>query len=413
MTDDDELKTPDPGFLPIHTNAFDRIFIGIVVFVALHLFWMRFLEALGIVWISTAISVVLGCLTSRGRIGHEIALVLEEKLHLSLRDFPIDEPLGRRDVRIALQTVGICGSDVHYYTHGSIGPFVVNAPMILGHEASGIVIEVGADVDELSTRRPGLHGAGHSRSHSRASRLGKYNLDPAVRFWATPPVHGILRPTVVHPADFTFKLPDNVSFAAAAMVEPLAVGMHGATKARITPGRCRTFGARADRPGDALSALAGGCARVFITDIDDAKLEIAGRLGAITPINVMRETWRTACCARLTAGASKSSSRPPATPRRPLRSLTTLSRRMRCDDRRPDGAGHLQCRRGHGARSAGRELFRYAHVFPRCVAMLASGAIDVKPLITRNFAFEDSVHAFEVAASAPKGDVKMQVELPQ
>ena len=46
---------------------------------------------------------------------------------------------------------------------------------------------------------------------SRASRLGKYNLDPAVRFWATPPVHGILRPTVVHPADFTFKLPDNVS----------------------------------------------------------------------------------------------------------------------------------------------------------------------------------------------------------
>ena len=58
-------------------------------------------------------------------------------------------------------------------------------------------------------------------------------------------------------------------------------------------------------------------------------------------------------------------------------------------------------------------IFRYAHVFPRCVGMLASGAIDVKPLITRKFAFEESVHAFEVAASAPKGDVKMQIELPQ
>ena len=58
-------------------------------------------------------------------------------------------------------------------------------------------------------------------------------------------------------------------------------------------------------------------------------------------------------------------------------------------------------------------IFRYAHVFPRCVAMLASGAIDVKPLITRNFAFDDSVHAFEIAASAPPGDVKMQIELPQ
>tara|TARA_R100001126_G_C4822556_1_gene147464 strand:- start:605 stop:856 length:252 start_codon:yes stop_codon:yes gene_type:complete len=58
-------------------------------------------------------------------------------------------------------------------------------------------------------------------------------------------------------------------------------------------------------------------------------------------------------------------------------------------------------------------IFRYAHVFPRCVAMLSSGAIDVKPLITRTFAFEDSVRAFEIAASAPPADVKLQIELPQ
>ena len=56
---------------------------------------------------------------------------------------------------------------------------------------------------------------------------------------------------------------------------------------------------------------------------------------------------------------------------------------------------------------------RGAHVFPRCVAMIAPGAIDVKPLITRTLAFEDSVAAFEAAASAPPGDVKMQIELPQ
>jgi len=58
-------------------------------------------------------------------------------------------------------------------------------------------------------------------------------------------------------------------------------------------------------------------------------------------------------------------------------------------------------------------VFRYAHVFPRCVAMLSSGAIDVKPLITRTFEFDDSVRAFEIAASAPKGEVKMQIALPQ
>src|SRR6266545_3027142 len=82
------------------------------------------------------------------------ALVLEKKLELSLREYPIEkeELLGPRDVRIKLHTVGICGSDVHYYTHGKIGPFVVNAPMILGHEASGTVVEVGR---EVKTLKPG------------------------------------------------------------------------------------------------------------------------------------------------------------------------------------------------------------------------------------------------------------------
>ncbi|RYD29640.1 MAG: NAD(P)-dependent alcohol dehydrogenase, partial [Sphingomonadales bacterium] len=65
------------------------------------------------------------------------ALVLEERMRLSLRDFPIDETMGAHDVRIKLHTVGICGSDVHYYTHGGAGIFQVKAPMILGHEASG------------------------------------------------------------------------------------------------------------------------------------------------------------------------------------------------------------------------------------------------------------------------------------
>ena len=60
-----------------------------------------------------------------------------------------------------------------------------------------------------------------------------------------------------------------------------------------------------------------------------------------------------------------------------------------------------------------KNIFRYAHVFPRCVEMLASGAIDVKPLITRTFAFDDSVHAFDVAASMPPRDVKMQILMPQ
>ena len=74
------------------------------------------------------------------------AIVLEEARRLSLRDIDLAEDLGAEDVRIAIDTVGVCGSDVHYYTHGKIGPFVVKEPMGLGHEASGIVTEVGPAV---------------------------------------------------------------------------------------------------------------------------------------------------------------------------------------------------------------------------------------------------------------------------
>ena len=218
------------------TGCFIAIYIG----VALELFWMRFLEA----GASRSGSATSSCSRSASSSSARVrrtpvkALVLEEKHKLSLRDFPIEreETLGPRDVRIKLHTVGICGSDVHYYTHGAIGPFVVREPMILGHEASGTVIETGPEVKTLKVGDRVCMEPGIPDPDSRATRLGIYNVDPAVRFWATPPVHGILRPTVVHPELFTFKLPDNVSFAEAAMVEPLAVGVHGATKAAVKPG---------------------------------------------------------------------------------------------------------------------------------------------------------------------------------
>ncbi|KQT47377.1 sulfurtransferase [Aureimonas sp. Leaf454] len=345
------------------------------------------------------------------------ALVLEEKMKLSLRDFPIeaDETMGPRDVRIKLHTVGICGSDVHYYTHGGTGVFQVKAPMILGHEASGTVIEAGSEVTTLKVGDRVCMEPGIPDPMSRATRMGQYNVDPAVRFWATPPIHGVLRPTVVHPEAFTFKLPDNVSFAEAAMVEPLAVGVHAATKAQVKPGdNALVIGAGPIGLVTALSALAAGCARVFVTDVDDSKLEIAASLGPITPINVAREDAAKAILsatdhwgveivfecsgnARAAAGVFD-----PLCPAGRVVFIGSQTESVAYD------VGKAMVREARV-----EHVFRYAHVFPRCVAMLSSGSIDVKPLITRRFSFDESVHAFEIAASAPKGEVKMQIEMPQ
>ena len=73
------------------------------------------------------------------------ALVLEKQLELTLREINLPTNITPDDVKIKMHTVGICGSDIHYYEHGKIGQWHVNAPMVLGHEGSGTVIEVGAN----------------------------------------------------------------------------------------------------------------------------------------------------------------------------------------------------------------------------------------------------------------------------
>ena len=215
------------------------------------------------------------------------ALVLERKGELSIRDVDLPLEVGPDSVKIAIENVGVCGSDVHYFTHGRIGPFVVNAPMVLGHEASGRVVEVGSNVKGLAPGDRVCMEPGVPSPTSRASKLGIYNVDPAVVFWATPPVHGCLTRYVVHPAAYTYRLPDAVSFAEGAMVEPFAIGLQAAAKAKIKPGDvaavtgCGTIGMMC-----ALAALAGGCSRVFISDVLQAKLDIASRYLGITPVNV-------------------------------------------------------------------------------------------------------------------------------
>jgi D-xylulose reductase len=341
------------------------------------------------------------------------ALVLEKKLQLSLRDFPTDDRLGPHDVRIAMHTVGICGSDVHYYQWGAIGPYVVREPMILGHEGSGTITETGSAVRHLKVGDRVCVEPGIPNPNSRATQLGLYNLDPAVQFWATPPVHGCLRPSLVHPAAFTFKLPDNVSFAEGAMVEPLAVGMHAANKARIRPGDVAVVtGAGPIGVVTALSALAGGCSRVFISDVLPSRLEKAGRYPGITPVDVRTEKLADLVKAATDGwGAdivfeASGNARAMAAIFEPLcpgGCIVFIGI--------PAAPVPFDICAAQAKEARIESVFRYAHVYPRAISLMSAGKIDVKPLITDKFAFTDSVKAFEYAANPPPTSVKVQIEL--
>ena len=218
------------------------------------------------------------------------AVVLEEQGVINVREVPDVPAPGLGELKIAPHTVGVCGSDLHYYTHGRVGKYVVEQPMILGHEASGTVVEVGPGVEGFKVGDRVAMEPGIPDMSSRASKLGMYNVDPAVRFFATPPIDGCLCETVNHPAAFTYKLPDNVSFGEGALLEPLAVGMWSATKARIKPGDvCVVTGSGTVGMLTASCALAGGASKVLISDVSAIKLAIAAQIPGIIPVDLTKE----------------------------------------------------------------------------------------------------------------------------
>ncbi len=342
------------------------------------------------------------------------SLVLEPDLSLNIREIDVCEQLGPRDVRIKLHTVGICGSDVHYCMHGRIGPFVVTEPMVLGHEAAGVIVEVGALVEHLKAGDRVCMEPGIPDANSRASRLGKYNLDPRVRFWATPPVHGVLRPEVVHPASYTFKLPDSVSFAEGAMVEPLAVGMHAVAKARVKPGdKAVVLGAGPIGLVTALATLAGGCSEVMIADLIEPKLALAATLGAITPVNVGHQNLSDVVREKTDGWGADV-----------VFECSGSTQAAAClfDVLCPGGTAvyvgmpvepvvmDIVAAQVKEARI--ETVFRYAHVYDRALSLMEAGRIDVKPLITDTFRFSDSVDAFEFAKQMPATSVKVQIQMP-
>lgn len=342
------------------------------------------------------------------------ALVLERQNELALREIELPGEIGPDDVRISMHTVGICGSDIHYYTHGRIGPFVVEAPMVLGHEGAGTVTEVGANVKTLVPGDRVCMEPGIPDPTSRASKLGMYNVDPAVRFWATPPIHGCLTPEVIHPAAFTFKLPDSVSFAEGAMVEPFAVGMQAVVKAGLQPGdTCVVTGCGPIGLMVALAALASGASRVVISDVVDDKLAIAAGYKGLIPVNVAHESL-TEHVAELTGegwGADvvfEASGSP-----------RVYDDALACV--RPGGVMVLV---GMPVEKVSFDVvlaqtkevrietvFRYANVYDRAIELIASGRVDLKPLIVETFDFEQSVAAFDRATEARPTDVKLQIRL--
>jgi len=339
------------------------------------------------------------------------AVVLEEIGKISMREIEIKEELSPNDVRIEPKCVGICGSDVHYYKYGKIGDFIVNEPMVLGHEASGVVTEVGENIKHLKVGDRVCMEPGIPNFQSSETMNGMYNLDPEVKFWATPPIHGCLRDYFIHPGILTFKLPDNVSFEEGAAVEPVAIGMYSAKKAQIEPGDIAlVMGAGTIGIVTAISALSSGCSKVIITDIKDDKLDIVRKnYPSITCVNAAKENLQEIIDNNTTNGVDIFFEATGA--RNILATFTSMVKPggkavligMPIEPVKLDVVG---CQAKEITLFT---IFRYVNMFERSLRLISSGTLNVKPLITHNYSYDDAIEAFEFAATEPGNAIKIML----
>ncbi|KAF1814080.1 putative xylitol dehydrogenase [Eremomyces bilateralis CBS 781.70] len=347
------------------------------------------------------------------------SFVLKSIGNFAYESRPVPDLKSPTDVLIAVKQTGICGSDVHYWTHGAIGSFIVKAPIVLGHESAGVVVRVG---DGVTSVKPGdrcaLEPGIACRSCVRCKE-GRYNLCPDMRFAATPPYDGTLAKYYVLPQDFCYKLPETVSLEEGALIEPAAVAVHVCKQVDVRPGSTMVvFGAGPVGLLCCAVAKAFGATRVVSVDINEERLEFAKKYAATEGFMSKRGESAEEAGRRLVeegdfgAGVDKAIDA----------SGAEYCIQMAMHALRPGGSF---CQAGMGkpeitfpiTTMCVKELnikgsFRYAEDDYRlAIQLVASDRLDVKPLISKKVSFKEAEDAFK-DVNAAKG-IKILIAGPE
>ena len=198
---------------------------------------------------------------------------------------------GERQVLVRMKAVGVCGSDVHYWKNGRIGQFVVEEPLILGHECSGVITDVGEKVSKFAVGDRVVLEPGIPCMKCEHCLKGRYNLCQNIVFFATPPDDGVLVEEIAYDEDYVFKIPDEVTdYGLATMAEPLSVGLFATQRIKPALGeKAIIFGAGIIGITCLLAAKAAGCKDITVADIRDDRLACAKEMGADQVVNTMKD----------------------------------------------------------------------------------------------------------------------------
>jgi L-iditol 2-dehydrogenase len=319
---------------------------------------------------------------------------------------PVPRP-GPREVLIRVAAVGTCGSDVHYYEHGRIGDHIVKAPLVLGHEPSGVVVARGTEAARHEVGARVALEPGVPCSTCAQCKLGRYNLCPRMRFFGTPPIDGAFCEYVVLREDFAHPVPDTMTDEAAGLLEPLSVGVWACRKARVGPGaRVLITGAGPIGLVATQAARAFGASEVVVTDVNGTRLQVAAELGATATVNVAQRSLADAGfepdvlleCSGVGTAAGQA-----------IRQVGRAGRVVLIGMGGDEIALPLAHVQNYELEVTG--TFRYANTWPTAIALAAGREVDLDRLVTHRFGLGEVERALTIATR--DDSVIKAVVLPQ
>ena len=305
----------------------------------------------------------------------------------------VDYPqVGPRDVVVQVEAVGVCGSDTAYYKVGYIGDWVVDGPIILGHEAAGIVHEIGDGVTQVKVGDRVAIEPGTPCRDCRDCMAGRYHLCPDLKFLATPPYDGALVQYLGIDERNLFRIPDSMSYEEGALLEPLSVGIWACHRAGLEPGDdVLVTGAGPVGILAAQTARALGAASITLVDVSEFRLGLAAKLG----FDVERSEVQTSREFDVLIECSGA----PGVLAAGLRRLRTNGRAAMVG--MPKQAVELPLSNLNSKELTIGLVNRYSHTWPTAIALVASGRVDVKSIITHHFPLEGAEDAITLAGRVP------------
>jgi L-iditol 2-dehydrogenase len=339
------------------------------------------------------------------------AFILHGPGDMRLEEIEVPSPKAD-EALVRVKSIGVCGSDVHYYRHGRIGPFIVKGPIILGHECSGEVVTVGSAVKSLEVGARVVFEPGIPCQKCWYCRNGRYTKCPTIKFMATPPDDGAMAEYVAWPADYLFEMPNDMSFQEGALVEPFAVGLYAVRRSGLYPAASVVILGSGPIGLATLQAVkARGAGPVILVDVMPNRMDLAKTMGATHVIDAGHENV-VERVRDLTNGEGAHFVFEAAGTAKTFQQTVELARDagfvvligLAQELQIPMPMVEALIKEINFVTS-----FRYNNIFEEAITLMSNKRVNVKPMITHEFPFEKTLEAFDVTENAKDKAVKVMI----